>query len=173
MNGPRLVLVVGPSGAGKDTVLRHARQHLAGSRQVVFPRRVITRPPGPGEDHVPVTEGEFITRRFALSWSAHGLRYGIPAEIEDDLAAGRIVVVNVSRSVIAETRRRYPCMVVEITAPACILAKRLAARGRESAAEIEARLQRDAAPAEADVTIINDGPPQQAGAIFLAQLSQH
>jgi ribose 1,5-bisphosphokinase len=68
------VLVVGPSGAGKDTVLAYARQHLAGYEHVVFPRRVITRPPGPGEDYESVTEAEFATRRFALSWAAHGLQ---------------------------------------------------------------------------------------------------
>ncbi len=171
MKGPRLVLVVGPSGAGKDTVLAYARAHLAEYAQIVFPRRVITRPPGPGEDHEPATEAEFAARRFALSWAAHGLRYGIPVEIEDDLAAGRIVIANVSRAVIGEARGRYPCLVVEITAPAAILAQRLAARGRETAREIEARLLRDAVPMEADVTIVNDGAPQDAGAMFLARLS--
>ena len=37
----RLVLVVGPSGAGKDSVLRHAGERLAGASRFVFPRRVV------------------------------------------------------------------------------------------------------------------------------------
>lgn len=166
-----LVLVVGPSGAGKDTVLAYARRHLAMYEHVVFPRRVITRPPGPGEDYESVSEAEFTARGFALSWAAHGLRYGIPREIEADLAAGRTVIANVSRAVIAEARGRYRCKVVEITAPVEILAKRLAARGREREADIKARLMREAAPLKADVTIANDGAPEDAGAVFLSQLS--
>lgn len=166
-----LVLVAGPSGAGKDTVLAYAKAHLAGYEKVVFPRRVITRPPGPGEDHVCVTEAEFASARFALAWEAHGLRYGIPADIERDLAAQRIVIINVSRAVIAEARARFPCMVVEITAPPEVLAQRLAARGREDASDIAERLRREGAQIEADVTIINDGLPQDAGAMFLAKLS--
>lgn len=44
--GPgRLVLVVGPSGAGKDTVLTLARDACRGT--VLFPRRVVTRPASP------------------------------------------------------------------------------------------------------------------------------
>lgn len=171
MKNGLLVLVVGPSGAGKDTVLAYARQQLALYKHVVFPRRVITRPPGPGEAHEAVTEAEFSARRFALSWAAHGLRYGIPQEIEADLEAGRIVIINVSRAVILQARERYQCQVIEITAPTEILARRLAARGRESEADIAARLAREAAPVDVDVTIINDGPPEAAGAIFLSKLS--
>ncbi|MGE4481519.1 phosphonate metabolism protein/1,5-bisphosphokinase (PRPP-forming) PhnN [Acidocella sp.] len=165
-----LVLVAGPSGAGKDTVLDHARAHLAGREDMVFARRVVTRPPGPGEAHECVSEGEFTRRCFALSWSAHGLRYGIAQEIETDLAQGRTVIANVSRAVIGEARARYRCKVIEITAPANILAKRLAARGRESAADIAARLARQAPPMAADAVIVNDGAPEAAGALFLSLL---
>ncbi len=171
MKNGLLVLVIGPSGAGKDTVLAYAKEHLTPYDHVVFPRRVITRPPGPGEAYETVSEEEFASRQFALSWAAHGLRYGIPQEIEIDLAAGRIVIANVSRAVIAEARKRYPCKVIAITAPIEILAKRLAARGRETEADIAARLTRDATPVEADVTIINDGSPEMAGAAFLSKLS--
>ena len=105
-----LVLVVGPSGAGKDTLLDAARRKLAGDTRFRFVRRVITRPANAGgEDHDPVTEAEFATRHFALQWQAHGLRYGIPADIADDLASGRVVIANVSRAVIAEVGDAVSC----------------------------------------------------------------
>ena len=169
-----LVLVVGPSGAGKDTLLNAVRRALAGDPRFRFVRRVITRPADPaGEDHEPVTEAEFATRDFALRWQAHGLRYGIPADIADDLARGVVVVANVSRAVIAEAATRFPVRVIEITAPPHILAQRLAMRGRETEADIAARLARSV-PLPDNVaadTVVNDTTPEIGAERFLAALS--
>ncbi|OYW05575.1 MAG: phosphonate metabolism protein/1,5-bisphosphokinase (PRPP-forming) PhnN [Acidiphilium sp. 37-67-22] len=165
-----LVLIVGPSGAGKDTVMRAAREALAGTSGFLFPRRIITRPADDAEDHLPVTPADFATHAFALSWQAHGLSYGIPATILAALAAGDVVVVNVSRAVVAEARQRFRCHVVEITASAPVLASRLAVRGRETEADIAARLARAAAASGADETIVNETTPAAAGAHLAAIL---
>lgn len=163
----RLVLVTGPSGVGKDSLLDGARAALAGRSDFVFPRRYITRAPGlGGEDYIPVAESEFAAMAargtFALHWAAHGLQYGVPAEIDAGLAAGRQVVVNVSRAVIDEARRKYAgLLVLAINASPDVLRRRLQARGRESAAEIEQRLQRAAAfrlEGPDVVALSNDGP---------------
>lgn len=168
-----LVAVVGPSGAGKDTVLDGLRLALAGDARFVFARRSITRPAeAGGEDHEPLTETTFVTREFALQWQAHGLHYGIPRSIENDLAAGRVVLANLSRRVLAEAGARYPLAVLEITAPPTVLAARLAARGRETEADIAARLAREAPlpPGLRLLRVVNDTTAAAAIARAIALL---
>jgi len=164
--GPgRLVLVVGPSGAGKDTLIDGARQACAGDAAAVFPRRVITRPPSAAEDNSAIGEQAFnqavADGEFALWWDAHGHRYGIPAAIDDDLRASRTVVCNVSRTIIGFARRRYASVVVVlVTAPEQVLQSRLASRGRASDGNLNARATRAVDVTTPDVTIRNVGRPE-------------
>jgi ribose 1,5-bisphosphokinase len=161
--GPgRLVLVVGPSGAGKDTLIAGARAACANDETVVFPRRVITRPSTSAEDHDTVSEGAFgdamATGGFALWWEAHGHRYGIPSSIDEEIRRGRTVVCNVSRTILGLARQRYACVVVVmVTAPRKILEARLAGRGRASDGNLVDRIGRSATGVEADVEIQNVG----------------
>lgn len=163
--GPgRLVLVVGPSGAGKDTLLGLARAACAEDGDVVFPRRVVTREASPFEDNEQVSLsafGQAIGRGdFAVHWEAHGHCYALPRAIDDDIRAGRTVVANVSRTVVDAIRRAYiDVVVVSITAPPEILAERVATRARSSDGLVADRLNRaiGGVAAAADVTIINVG----------------
>jgi ribose 1,5-bisphosphokinase len=163
--GPgRLVLVVGPSGAGKDTLLNLARARCAGDRAIAFPRRIVTREASPSEDNRQLAPEAFraaLARgEFAVHWEAHGHCYALPRDVEGDVRAGRIVVANVSRTVVDALRDVYAdVVVVEITAPPQLLAERLAIRARGSDGAIELRLRRDvdAAHAAPDVTIVNIG----------------
>jgi ribose 1,5-bisphosphokinase len=83
---------------------------------------------------------------FAMHWQANGLRYGIRREELAHLARrvhGRWVLLNGSRAYLPEAARLYPGMtVIHITADANVLRQRLAKRGRESAQEIERRIER-------------------------------
>ena len=105
--GPgRMVLVVGPSGAGKDTLIDALKLRLNDRPDVHFARRAITRKADPGsEDHDTVSRGEFdrLTRagEVALSWEAHGLGYIIPKVCDDIIRAGGTVIANGSRSILA------------------------------------------------------------------------
>ena len=166
--GPgRLVLVVGPSGAGKDTLIQGARESCVDDRSVVFPKRVVTRPSSAAEDHDTTTDAEFNAAvadgAFALWWGAHGNQYGIPASIDADIRAGRTVVCNASRTVVEQARRKYAQAAgVLVTAPADVLAARLAGRTRSSDGAVEARIARSAAvdkTFEPDFVIQNTGKP--------------
>ena len=142
------MLVVGPSGAGKDTLISYCRSRLSDNGRVVFPRRTITRAGDDGsEDHHCVSEAEFRRQAgggaFAIHWQAHGLCYGVPVSVNTALAEGRTVVVNVSRSVVDAARLRYrPLLVVSVSARRDVVAERLRERGRESLDDIARRLAR-------------------------------
>ena len=143
-----LFLVVGPSGAGKDSLIDGAKAALVGNGQYVFPRRYITRPADAGgEDHIPVSTEMFETMNgrgdMLLEWYAHKLRYGFPVAVQDHLGQGRNVIVNVSRTVVDEARiKLQPMKVLYINVAENILAERLKARGRESASDIKRRVER-------------------------------
>ncbi len=174
-----LILIVGPSGAGKDTLMSGARERLGGDARYRFVRRTITRPGQIGEEaHDSAGEQDFELRReggeFALTWRAHGLRYGIPADIAVDLAGGRVVIANVSRAVVAEAAARFPVSVIEVSAPADVLARRLAARGREDAVDVARQLSRAIElPLPVDrQSVVNDGTVEQGVRRLLTAISR-
>ena len=144
-----LILVVGPSGAGKDTLLAGAARQLEATGRFHFAQRAITRPADAGgEDHTPITEDDFLNAEaeggFLLSWRAHGLCYGLPraplAKLRED---GVAIVANVSRSVIDDARARLqPMAVIQVEADTEALAERIAERGREAADDAALRVAR-------------------------------
>jgi phosphonate metabolism protein PhnN/1,5-bisphosphokinase (PRPP-forming) len=165
--------VVGPSGAGKDLLIRGA---LAVRSDLHLVRRVITRPANAGsEDHEPSTEENFLARvargDFALFWHAHGLSYGLPKQAFD---VPGDVIFNGSRAVLSDAARVFPGLrVIVVTAPDDILAARLAARGRESMDDIRARLARASFTLPEGIEariVVNDATPEDGVARFLAAL---
>lgn len=167
-----LFAVVGPSGVGKDSVINYARQALLADSRVLFVRRVISRPvDGVGEDHDAVTEAEFNARAsqgdFCVTWRAHGLCYGLPAGARSHVLNGGVALANCSRKALASVRDCFPnTQIVEITAAPDVIAQRLAERGRETQADIVARLNRSVDTyhgADAAMAIDNSGPLPVAG----------
>ncbi|WP_281211914.1 phosphonate metabolism protein/1,5-bisphosphokinase (PRPP-forming) PhnN [Pseudomonas fulva] len=143
----KLILLIGPSGAGKDSLIDAARPQLAAAR-VEIARRVITRSAeAKGEAAVGVDAEQFermkLQGAFAMHWQANGLQYGIPRQIDEWLAQGRSVLVNGSRGHLAQARIRYPdLLAIRVDVSLDILRQRLQARGRETQAEIDQRLAR-------------------------------
>ena len=123
--GP-LVVLLGPSGAGKDTLISYAVRELSRSPDVLFVRRAITRPADAGsEDHIAMAAEEFDAAiddgRFSLTWAANGLRYGLPRSIEAHLAEGKVAVVNGSRGAWNVIRKVFPSAVAVDTVAASLL----------------------------------------------------
>jgi ribose 1,5-bisphosphokinase len=173
--------VVGPSGAGKDSVMAGAKALLHYQPSIIFPQRIVTRAPDAAEGNVEMSQREFdlvdASGGFALAWMAHKLSYAVPVEADAYVAQGCIVVVNISRSVVPALRRRYTRgLVAFIDAPAHIRRARICQRGREESGAVDERLAREVAsflPADADVLIDNSGSVEHAAralADYLASL---
>lgn len=151
-DGNGLIMVVGPSGVGKDSLLNWLRSNAPTQWQLLCAPRYCTRPAGPGEAHIAVSTEEFAliqaSGSLALSWAANGLHYGISRDIEHWLAHGCRVLVNGSRGHLATALGQYPqARVLEIGADPEVLARRLQQRGREDYHAIVARLARTPAMA--------------------------
>lgn len=172
----RFIAVVGPSGVGKDSVMAGL---CAARPDLVRLRRVITRPSDAGgEDHEAVSPALFAARAaggdFALHWQAHGLSYGIGRDAFEVLARGHDALANLSRGMLGQAARVFGDLaVLHVTATPEALAARLAARGRESRAEIARRMARPAPafpPGLRVIEIDNSGALPQAVARALAAL---
>ncbi len=168
-----ITAIVGPSGAGKDTLIRGA---LAARPDLRLVRRVITRPTeAGGEDFEGASPEDFASREargdFALAWQAHGLSYGIP---RDQVTGPGDVIFNGSRAALPLAAATFPGLrVILVTAPDIVLAARLAARGREAAEDIRARLSRANFEMPEGIvyrTVVNDASPRIGIARLLAAL---
>lgn len=175
---PPLIYVMGPSGAGKDSVLGWMREHWPSHVPVHWAQRTITRvAKAGGEDHEAVDTAEFLQLQeegaFAMSWQANGLYYGLRHAQLLPRQQGCWVFVNGSRGHLRQALQSHPGMqVVHITADPEILRQRLTARQRETPAQIQQRIERASAfavPAGA-IQIDNNGDLALAGRALLQAL---
>ena len=171
----RLYYLMGPSGAGKDTLLQHVGARADSVDAVLVAHRYITRPPAAagGENHIYVTEAGFAKRLemglFSMNWTSHGYHYGIGLEIHTWLARGARVIVNGSRAYLPIALSRYKDLrPIQVSVSPEILAERLYKRRRESETQIRERLARNATLSKqlqpGILTLANDGDPLEAAA---------
>lgn len=180
---PELFYVIGPSGAGKDSVMLAARQALDGA-PVLFAHRYVTRPfDAGGENFVSLSEAEFDVRLthglLWLHWRSHELNYGIGAEVLSWLQAGLTVVVNGSREALPQVEAACVQAGVSLTpvwvqCDLAVLAERLRARGRETPEQIAERLARAGAfaPPSGALVLDNSGTLAQTLAQWLPRLQR-
>lgn len=169
MSAPaRLVVVVGPSGVGKGTVIARARTLDPG---IWLSVSATTRAPRPGEidgvDYSFVSRADFTTLvedDNMLEWAEFaGNLYGTPrGPVEKRRAAGTPVLLEIELLGARQVRQNASDAVQVFLAPPNReeLERRLRARGTESDANVERRLEiadgELAAMDEFDAVIIND-----------------
>lgn len=143
----QIILLVGPSGSGKDTLLRSAKKHFGINGNLGFVRRYITRPPDLDEDNYYIDTEGFLTLRdsrfFISSWQAHNNFYGISHHSMTGQNGHTTLLCSISRSAIVDFETRFKkTTTIHITASEDILRHRLQKRDREDRQDIEKRLGR-------------------------------
>ena len=147
--GGRLFVVSAPSGAGKTTLCKAARERLP---DLVYSVSSTTRKPRDGEvdgqDYFFVSEDYFqqgIDSGLWAEWArVHANYYGTSARfLEGHLQAGRNVLLDIDVQGAKQILQRYPeAVTVFIAAPSLdVLRQRLTARGLDDPATIELRMQ--------------------------------
>jgi ribose 1,5-bisphosphokinase len=117
-----LILVVGNSGSGKDSIMKGVKEKFPSDlKSLYLAQRFITRP----------------------EWRIYGLDYGVPIEIDSWLKKGHPVIVNVSRTIVKKACEIYRNLkIIFIEVPFEITLKRLKKRARESGKRLEERIER-------------------------------
>ena len=170
--GGRLVVIVGPSGSGKDTLIAWLRRRLGDWPDVLFVRRTVTRLADTElEDHDTMSPAEFRQAerdgRFAVTWGAHGLRYALPSSARDHVRQGGIAVANGSRKAVGDIERAFGnILLIRLAIDPDVLRERLRGRGRETPAEIDQRIERSTLIDDTDCgghVVDNSGPIEKAG----------
>ncbi len=152
--GARLVIVSGPSGVGKDTVIAALRRRQGGE-DFHYVVTCTTRPPRPYEEHGVhyrfLSAADFEALRAAGELLeanlVHGHWYGTPrAEVREALARGRDVILKIDVQGAAVVKASVPEALLIFLVPPSLedLFGRLKRRATESADELDVR-QRNAA----------------------------
>ncbi len=177
----RLMYVMGPSGAGKDSLLDWLKNKLPAHAPIHFAKRTIDRPlQASGEQHESVDSATFERlkkeKSFAMHWQANGRQYGVRHAELEPLKQQHWLLVNGSRAYLPEALRQFDGMnVLHVSASAEILRTRLLARQRETLEVVEARVQRAVAfsvpPTCRCISVLNDSSLDEAGAVLMSALA--
>ena len=145
---PLLIVISGPAGVGKDSLIQRMMER---GYPVHFVVTATDRPPRPGEvhgiDYFFLTTEEFLRMEREGELLEHAIVYeqhkGVPKQqIRKALASGKDVIMRVDVQGAATIRRMVPeaTMIFMTTVSEEELEKRLCARGGDSPEQLEKRL---------------------------------
>lgn len=147
----KLVVISGPSGVGKSTVVRQVLEHFVGRARLSI--SATTRPPRGAEqdgvDYYFLSDGEFARRRAdgefleCIEVFGRGHWYGTPwSEVRGSLSRGIWVILEIDVDGAREVLRQYPEAVTIFIRPDSMeeLERRLRTRGTEKEEAIQRRL---------------------------------
>lgn len=164
----RLIVITGPSGVGKGTLLRSLQQHHP---DLFFSVSATTRPPRPGEvdgkDYLFVSRCQFEQMQQAgdlLEWAEFaGNFYGTPRQpITEHIRQGQVVILEIELEGARQVRHSYPeALQIFIRPPSLAeLERRIRSRAQDTETAIVRRLARAAVELQAadefDRQIVND-----------------
>ncbi len=146
--GKNLIVISGPSGCGKDTVVKHI---LKTDPRFVLSVSATTRAKRPtetdGVDYIFMTKQEFISKISNGEFLEHTLYvsnyYGtLKSQIEEKVAAGKVVILVIEVEGAANVKKVYPDALTIFVAPPSLeeLERRLRNRGTEGEEVIQQRL---------------------------------
>lgn len=178
MRKGRLIVIAGPSGVGKGTLIAEVLPRLAGT---VLSRSATTRPrradEEQGREYYFLTPEEFekrVTQEDFIEHVQYGAnRYGtLRSEVERQLQEGHHVMLEIEVEGARNVKRLFPDAMMVFIAPPSVeeLARRLTGRQTESAAEVEARMERArqelAAQQEFDYIVMNQDIKMAADELY-------
>jgi len=152
MEDGKIFYLVGPSGSGKDSLIKYAREELQDRYPVIFPRKYVARRMGcVGESDIPVPHDQILgmtkNGEFSMCWESYGNIYGLGNIAEYCVANGISIVISGSGEYLLAAERLCPRLyphirpvLVEVSTD--VAKKRLCERRRESPEEIEKRIER-------------------------------
>lgn len=174
-----VILIVGPSGSGKDTLLRSAKKHFGPTDKLSFVRRYITRPPSKDEDNFYLDQEGFLTLKecqfFVSTWQAHNNYYGIARHALTSDKKHYGLLCSISRRAVTDFEEKFAnTTTIHVSAREDILLERLKERGRENREDIEKRLHRATRKVEARelITFDNSDPLDKTIPSFLSLLDE-
>lgn len=173
MSFPLLVVITGPSGVGKDSLLARMKERAQrrGNANYYFAVTATTRPKRPHErdgiDYHFLAPWQFdytlAQDGFLENATVYGHRYGVPkAPVQEALAQGRDVLLRTDVQGAIYIKSVYPQVVTIFLMPPSWdeLERRLRSRGTDDPQIVEARLaiarQEMALAGQFDYTVVND-----------------
>ncbi len=175
-------VIVGPSGSGKDTIINWLREHLTDRANMLFVRRIVTRPADSDhEDHDTMELESFLKAKaagaFAVTWQAHDLHYAIPGSVKHHVNKGGLAILNGARRALHHLEAVFPnVQIIHLDVEPYILAGRLASRGRSSDTDLSARLAQQKLDFQTRTPVVhvaNNGLPEEAGNHIIQLITQH